>query len=334
MKKAEDTWWITNLTRSPSIPSKVKPNPTTTSPYQFWKMAQHALRGGKKWKQRQRAFVRNSSGTQAKTIEDNVSNVCAYFSGVYNFPSRPEALPHIHRMTRRSVERSYLSPRNFEVKKAIQALKHKAPGLDGEPIMIWKALSTDPVLLNIIGNFFRQCWDTNCVPEEWLVGHMLVLPKKGDPTLAKNLRLILVEASKSKIYQWILNQRLNDFYETFSPEFSNGFRSGRGTADANFILKSVLRKRKEHDLETWVLFIDVLKAFDKIDRHRLWLILDILGVPPKMIMVLRSLYKNRTAELTMEGVTKSMNIDGGSGQGMILAPRIFPYSFMQSLICG
>jgi hypothetical protein len=42
-----------------------------------------------------------------------------------------------------------------------------------------------------------------------------------------------------------------------------------------------------------------------------------------MIRVLRSLYRTRTAELTMEGETKTININGGSGQGMILAPRIF-----------
>ena len=141
--------------------------------------------------------------------------------------------------------------------------------------------------------------------------------------MAKNLRLILVEAIQSKIYQSILNRRLNDFYESFAPEFSNGFRSGRGTADANFVFKSVLRKRKEHNLESWVLFLDLIKAFDKVDRTRLWAILKLVGVAPKMIAVLRSLYRNRTADLTMEGIKKTMTINGGSGQGMILAPRIF-----------
>ena len=283
MTKAENEWWITNLDTSTRGPLR--------SPHQLWKSAQHALRGGDKWKRRHRAFVRNKLGIQATTIHDNVANVCDYFSGVYNFKSRPAGLLHLPRVNQTKADRSYLSPRDFEVKRAIQALRHKAPGLDGLPIIIWKALATDKSILKVIGDFFRECWDNEAVPESWLVGYMLVLPKKGDPTLAKNLRLILVEASESKIYQWILNQRLNAYYETFAPEFSNGFHSGRGTSDANFIFKTVLRKRKEHNLESWVLFLDIVKSFGAVDRTRLWTILSMLGIPHKMSAVFRSLFK-------------------------------------------
>ena len=111
---------------------------------------------------------------------------------------------------------------------------------------------------------------------------MLVLPKKGDPTLAKNLRLILVEECMSKLYQCVLNKRLTSYFESICPEYSNGFRPGRGTPDANCIFKQVLRKRHEHDLESWMLFLDIVKAFDRVDRPLLWRILVVVGTPPKM----------------------------------------------------
>ena len=111
MTQAENKWWITNL-----MPSSAKNGPQSS--YQLWKAAQHALRGGDKWKKRNRAFVRDSNGKQATTIKQNVKNVCEYFSNVYNFASRPESLPHMVRIPTTPVERSYLSPRDFEIKKA------------------------------------------------------------------------------------------------------------------------------------------------------------------------------------------------------------------------
>ena len=45
-----------------------------------------------------------------------------------------------------------------------------------------------------------------------------------------------------------------------------GFRNGRGCSDGSFTIKALLIKRREHDLETWVFFLDVVKAFDMVPR--------------------------------------------------------------------
>jgi hypothetical protein len=96
---------------------------------------------------------------------------------------------------------------------AVRALKHKAPGLSGTPICVWKTLLEDPHILHIVTTFLQDCWEREKVPEDWLKGYMLVLLKKGDPSLAKNLRLMLVEECMAKIYQHILNCRLNLYHE-------------------------------------------------------------------------------------------------------------------------
>ena len=44
-----------------------------------------------------------------------------------------------------------------------------------------------------------------------------------------------------------------------------------------------------------------------------------------MVAVLKSIYVNRKGNLTADGISMLMNIDGGSSQGMILAPRIFSF---------
>ena len=43
-----------------------------------------------------------------------------------------------------------------------------------------------------------------------------------------------------------------------------GFRNGRGCSDGSFTIKALLNKRREHNLETWVLFLDLVKAFDMV----------------------------------------------------------------------
>ena len=44
-----------------------------------------------------------------------------------------------------------------------------------------------------------------------------------------------------------------------------GFRSRRGTCDGSFTVKQLIKKRREHGLETWMLLIDlVIKAFDRV----------------------------------------------------------------------
>jgi hypothetical protein len=181
-------------------------------------------------------------------------------------------------------------------------------------------------MLNIVARFLQGCWNNEVVPAQWLKGHVLVLPKKGDLTQAKNLRLILVEESLSKIYQHILNVRLNCCHESLCPEFSNGFRPGRGTSDANSIFQTALRKRQEHGQTSWVLFLDIIKAFDAVDRHWLWKVLMRVGISPKMVSVLLTLCANPAGELTVEGVARTMKFGGGSGQqGKMLAPRLFSF---------
>jgi hypothetical protein len=46
----------------------------------------------------------------------------------------------------------------------------------------------------------------------------------------------------------------------------SNFRANRGTIDSLFTASIGLQKRKEQNLETWVLFVDLVKAFDR-ERH-------------------------------------------------------------------
>jgi hypothetical protein len=50
----------------------------------------------------------------------------------------------------------------------------------------------------------------------------------------------------------------------------------KGCADATFTLKTALQTLREHDQESWVLFVDLVKAYDTVNREMLWKILTTL----------------------------------------------------------
>jgi hypothetical protein len=50
-------------------------------------------------------------------------------------------------------------------------------------------------------------------------------------------------------------------------------------------------KRREQNLPTYPLFIDYEKAFDSLNRDRIWKILAEEKIPPHLIEAIKSLYK-------------------------------------------
>ena len=65
---------------------------------------------------------------------------------------------------------------------------------------------------------------------------------------------------------------------------------GKGCADANFSLKAALETLREQGQDAHVLFVDLVKACDSVNRELLWKILSIYGVPDKTITVLKSVF--------------------------------------------
>jgi hypothetical protein len=83
----------------------------------------------------------------------------------------------------------------------------------------------------------------------------------------------------------------------FGVEEQAGSTPGKGFSDATFSLKTALQNLREHGQESWVLFVDLVKAYDKDNREMLWKILEILGVPNSLIEVLKKLYTDFSIDL-------------------------------------
>ena len=82
-------------------------------------------------------------------------------------------------------------PTDEEIRNAILKLKNNAPGessVISQPLKALNHPDTFVILKRIVLNF----WSTEIVPDEWNIGRLIVLPKKGDLSLPKNYRGIML----------------------------------------------------------------------------------------------------------------------------------------------
>jgi hypothetical protein len=152
-----------------------------------------------------------------------------------------------------------------------------------------------------------------------------ILPKKGDLSNPNKHRGIALQEVMSKIVSCMINHRLSRYLESFAREEQNGFRPGRGTADGNATLKMTLQTLREHGKDAYVLFLDLVKAFDTVNREMLIQILEKYGVPRTISKIIRKLYTDVFIEFNFEGIKKAFESKSGVKQGDVLAPTLFLY---------
>ena len=89
-------------------------------------------------------------------------------------------------------------------------------------------------------------------------------------------------------------------------------------------LRRIVEELKNHDKEAVIIFIDFRKAFDSINRDRMFEILRAYGIPSSVVDAIQVMYKDTYAKvLTPEGETNAFKIDTGVLQGDPLAPFLF-----------
>ena len=215
-------------------------------------------------------------------------------------------------------------PTSLEINTAVHKLKENAPGESGIPSKVWKVLRSCDHTFDILRNIIIDFWTTELTPKQWERGLLKILPKKGDLRLPGNYRGIMLLETCYKVVAIILNNRLKTLEEDLdNHENQCGFRTGRGCIDAIFTVKMAIKKRAEHGLESWVMFLDLVKAFDRVPRELLWKILGKIGVPRKLVNLLKSLHSHFEITFSVSDVTHNLENIIGVKQGDILGPRLF-----------
>ena len=269
--------------------------------------------------------MKRPDGTSCSTPEENAQVFHSHFQTLFDKEaiydeSVLEELPqhHIH-------QHCDYRPTDEEIKIATRKLKNNAPGDSGIMPQLLKCLLHHQETFLLLKTVILQIWDSETVPEEWNIGHLIILPKKGDLSLPKNYRGIMLLEIAYKILAIILHSRLLPIVESLDHEPQCGFRPGRGCMDAIFTIKSAIKKRSEHGLHSWVLFLDLVKAFDRVPRDLLWKILTKFGIPKKLVDLLRALHSNFKVKFKVDDVISMIACIIGVKQEDILGPILFVF---------
>ena len=129
-----------------------------------------------------------------------------------------------------------------------------------------------------------------------------IYKRKEDKSDCSNYREIALLSVAGKILARILLNRLtSSIIDNVLPESQCGFRAGRGTVDMIFTLCQIQEKCREHNRNLFIIFIDLTKAFDTVNREALWPLLRKCGCPDKFVNIVRQFH---------DGMVGSVQVDG------------------------
>ena len=137
----------------------------------------------------------------------------------------------------------------------------------------------------------------------------------------------------TKVLAMILDDRIHAWTEGagLRADGQAGFRRDHRTLDNIFIMRTLIEQCKSRDIhrtgqkkKLYACFVDFKKAFDTVPRDLLWRALARIGMGPKMMHCIKSMYDTDTARVqTQTGLTDAFCCTIGVKQGCPLSPNLF-----------
>ena len=211
-----------------------------------------------------------------------------------------------------------------DVRKAVNKLKKgKSPGVDGITSEMLKC--GGECLLEWLRRVCNVCLLNEKVPNDWMRAIIVPIYKgKGDRSDCRNYRGISLLSIPGKVYGRILIEKVRSMTEGLIGEEQCGFRSGRGCVDQVFVLKQMSEKCVDKNKSLYVAYMDLEKAYDRIDREAMWRVLGMYGINGQLMKAVQSLYEKSEACVRVcreEGEWFEVGV--GLRQGCVMSPWLF-----------
>ena len=98
----------------------------------------------------------------------------------------------------------------------------------------------------------------------------------------------------------------------------------KSTIEPIHIINNVLEEAREQNKELWILLQDMSKAYDLVNRERLWDAMKCIKLPKKFINIIKnSLINRKNRVITDLGLTEEYPMLNGIDQGEIMSPLLW-----------
>jgi endonuclease/exonuclease/phosphatase family metal-dependent hydrolase len=265
--------------------------------------------------------VKDRDGVLLTNVEEQLTRWKEHFMEVLNL--QRDGIEVTETRNTRSLNIRTAPPTRTEIRNAIKALKNgKAAGIDN---ITAEVLKVDVELVaDTLKPLFEEIWEQESFPEDWLEGIIVKLPKKGDLTDCNNWRGINILCVTMKVFCWIiLNRIVGPLDKLLRPEQA-GFRAGRSCIDQINTLRIIIEQSVEFRSPLYLLFVDYEKAFDSISRECIWAEMQNIGVPNKIISLIRSSYDGfKCRVIHNNNLSDPFPTVSGVRQGCLLSPLLF-----------
>ena len=211
-----------------------------------------------------------------------------------------------------------------EIRKALGQLKDgKAPGVCGVYVEMLKV--GGEATLRWLHTLICSAWNTGVIPTDWKRGLIVPIWKgKGDVRECSNYRGVTLLSVPGKVFARVLLNRIRQQLLDHQRPEQSGFTPKRSTVDRILALRVLTERLREFDEAVLAAYIDFKKAFDSVSRESLWRLLELRGIPPRLIHLISALYSSTESAVKCGAATSDFFlVQTGVRQGCVLAPSLF-----------
>jgi exonuclease III len=282
-----------------------------------------------KSRQNQKLITKIRNGDKVYEGQEEVGKgITKFYSELYedkvrNFDNNDSFYSNCPKLTKEQAQNLEKELTLENLHEAVRTCKDSSPGPDGIPYTVYKKFwdITGPIILES----WKYSVETGKLPPSHNESIITLLPKEGkDMEDIKNWRPITLSNCDAKIITKALTFKISKILNSIIDESQTAYVPGRSVADnlrSNYFLKSYC---KQKDIDSVLISLDAKKAFDSVDHRYIEETLRAYGFGEGFIGVFRTLYKDITARVMVNGfVGEAIRIRRGVKQGDSLSCAIF-----------
>ena len=261
--------------------------------------------------------------TDRKEIQDHL--LLQYFYLYQGEPMQTENLDFFLKYAPKLRKKENTSP--FSFSEALGVFREMKPGTcpgpDGIPCEFYKKY------FHVFGHFYVKMLNNSLrdkiVPTSWKTSILKVIPKIPDQIPSfDTLRPLTLSNVDCKNEAGMLVKRMTIVTDEVIHKLQTGGLPHRRIQESTFLIHLLINLYKENNWGGNIVALDNIKAFDRLIREFLWVVLETMGFDLWTIQAIKNLYSENYARIIINGfLSDPFPVESGVKQGCPLSSLLF-----------